>query len=203
MSPPTRQSARDVANCAGREIWRLAIAALRQLLLMRHAKSAWEEPGLTDHARSLDAIGRASAAAMRGAMMALGLAPDLVLVSSARRTMQTLHLLEPWDETPLIEVIDTLYLADLDALLGVLHAIPETLRSVMLIGHNPGIHELALHLVGAASLAQANADTRRLAVGYPTGALCEFTVPGVWGNLAEGGARLQRFLAPRDLLGSA
>ena len=168
---------------------------------MRHAKSAWEEPGLTDHARSLNASGRVGAVAMRDAMAALGLAPDMVLVSSARRTIQTLHLLEPWDETPLIEVIDTLYLADLDALLGVLHAIPETLRSVMLIGHNPGMHELALHLVGAATLAQATGEARRLAEGYPTGALCEFTVPGPWGRLAEGGARLQRFLAPRDLLG--
>ncbi len=168
---------------------------------MRHAKSAWEEPGLTDHARSLDASGRASAAAMRGAMVALGLAPDLVLVSSARRTMQTLHLLEPWDETPLIEVIDTLYLADLGALLGVLHSVPETLRSVMLIGHNPGMHELALHLVGAANLSHANGDARRLGEGYPTGALCEFTVPGAWGSLGEGGGRLQRFLAPRDLPG--
>lgn len=169
---------------------------------MRHAKSAWEEPGLTDHARSLNASGRVSAVAMRDAMAALGLAPDMVLVSSARRTIQTLHLLEPWDETPLIEVIDTLYLADLDALLGVLHAIPETLRSVMLIGHNPGMHELALHLVGAANLAQATGEARRLAEGYPTGALCEFTVPGAWGTLAEGGARLQRFLAPRDLPGA-
>ena len=136
-------------------------------------------------------------------MVTLGLAPDLVLVSSARRTMQTLHLLEPWDETPLIEVIDTLYLADLDALLGVLHAIPETLRSVMLLGHNPGMHELALHLIGTASLAQASGDARRLAEGYPTGALCEFTVPGAWANLSVGGARLQRFLAPRDLPGDA
>jgi phosphohistidine phosphatase len=188
-----------VASCKRRESWRLAIAALRQLLLMRHAKSTGEEPGLTDHARSLNACGRAGAAAMRGAMLTLGLAPDMVLVSSARRTMQTLHLLEPWDETPLIEVIDLLYLADLEALLGVLHAVPATLRSVMLIGHNPGMHELALHLVGAASLAQASGDARRLIDGYPTGALCEFTVPGAWAALAEGGARLQRFLAPRDL----
>ena len=169
---------------------------------MRHAKSAWEDPGLTDHARPLNTRGRAGVAAMRDAMIELGLAPDLVLVSSARRTMQTLHLLEPWDQTPLIEVIDTLYLADLETLLGVLRAIPETLRSVMVIGHNPGMHELALHLVGATSLSSANPDVRRVAEGYPTGALCEFTVPGSWASLGAGSARLQRFLAPRDLPGA-
>ncbi len=168
---------------------------------MRHAKSGWEDPGLSDHARPLNTLGRAGAAAMRGAMLDLGLAPDLVLVSSARRTLQTLQLLEPWDQTPLIEVIDTLYLADLDTLLSVLHAVPDTLRSVMLIGHNPGMHELALHMIGVGSLTQGNPDIRRLAEGYPTGALCEFTVPGSWANLAAGSARLQRFLAPRDLPG--
>ena len=166
---------------------------------MRHAKSGWDDPSLSDHARPLNALGRAGATAMRGAMLDLGLTPDLVLVSSARRTLQTLHLLEPWDQTPLIEVIDTLYLADLDTLLGVLHAVPETLRSVMLIGHNPGMHELALHMIGGGSSAQGKSDASRLAQGYPTGALCEFTVPGSWASLAAGSARLQRFLAPRDL----
>lgn len=168
---------------------------------MRHAKSAWEDPGLTDHARPLNAPGRAGASAMREVMIELGLTPDLVLVSSARRTMQTLQLLEPWDQTPLVEVIDTLYLADLEALLDVLHTIPETLRSVMLIGHNPGMHELALHLIGPTSLVAGNADVRRLAEGYPTGGLCEFTIAGSWASLGGGSARLQRFLAPRDLPG--
>ena len=84
---------------------------------------------------------------MRHAMQELGLVPDLILVSSARRTMQTMQALEPWDETPLVEVIDALYLANLDQLLSVLHGVPETTRSVLLIGHNPGLHELAVHLV--------------------------------------------------------
>ncbi len=168
---------------------------------MRHAKSAWDDAALTDHARPLNLRGRQSAEAMRHAMLELGLLPDLVLVSSARRTMQTMHLLEPWEQAPLVEVIDVLYLADLAALLGVLHAVPDTLRSVMLIGHNPGLHELALHLVGKSGTTHANPNARRLAEGYPTGALCEFTIAGNWSCLADGAGRLQRFLAPRDLPG--
>ena len=56
-----------------------------------------------------------------------------------------------------------------------------------------------MRLVGAHAMTFANADLRRLAEGYPSGALCEFTVTGPWGTLGEGGGRLVRFLAPRDL----
>jgi phosphohistidine phosphatase len=172
---------------------------MRQLLLMRHAKSSWEDKQLTDHARPLNARGRMAAASMRDAMENLGLAPDLVLVSSALRTRQTLEALEPWAETPLIEPLDSLYLADAAGLLKVLRGVKETVRSVLVIGHNPGLHELAVRLVGAHAMTYANPDLRRLAEGYPSGALAEFTIPGAWGALDDGGARLVRFLAPRDL----
>jgi phosphohistidine phosphatase len=172
---------------------------LRQLLLLRHAKSSWDDANLSDHARPLNARGRRAAAAMGAAMRDLGLLPDVVLVSSARRTLQTLEALEPWEQTPLVEPMDALYLASASALLDVLNGVAETARSVMLIGHNPGLHELALALVGEASMSLTNGDTRRLAEGFPTGALAEFTVAGPWAALAGGGGRLLRFLAPRDL----
>jgi phosphohistidine phosphatase len=97
---------------------------MRQLLLMRHAKSSWDDPKLADHARPLNARGRAAAASMGGEMRRLGLAPDVVLVSSARRTLQTLEALKPWDDTPLVEPMDRLYLASGEQLLGVLHGAP-------------------------------------------------------------------------------
>ncbi len=187
------------------------IIALRQLLLLRHAKSLWDDPKLSDHARPLNGRGRSSARAMRLAMRELGLSPDLVLVSSARRTLQTLEALGPWDDVPLIEPMDALYLASARAMLDVLHGVTETVRSVLLIGHNPGMHELAMILVGAHAFTQlapqpgsgdqtAATDTlQRLAEGYPTGALAEFSVAGPWSGLGEGGGRLLRFLAPSDL----
>ncbi len=195
--------------------------ALRQLLLLRHAKSLWDDPKLSDHARPLNGRGRASARAMRLAIRELGLAPDLVLVSSARRTLQTLESLGPWDVLPLIEPMDALYLASARSMLEVLHEVMDSVRSVMLIGHNPGLHEMAMILVGAQAFTQpaflqsTSATARaaagnsalgtdehmleRLAEGFPTGALAEFSVAGPWHQLGEGGGQLQRFLAPRDL----
>ena len=170
---------------------------------MRHAKSLWDDPKLSDHARPLNNRGRASAVAMRRAMRELGLVPDLVLVSSARRTLQTLEALGPWDDTPLIEPMDALYLASAAMMLDVLHTVAETVRSVLVLGHNPGMHELAMTLVGANGFSQAsNADRPmlvRLAEGYPTGALAEFSVAGAWAAVGEGSGRLQHFLTPRDL----
>ncbi len=176
---------------------------MRQLLLLRHAKSAWDDPKLSDHARPLNARGRASARAMGLRMRELDLAPDLVLVSSARRTLQTLEALTPWDETPLVEPMDALYLASARAMLDVIHNVTETVRSILLIGHNPGMHELAMMLADPASPGRHGGMAQdmwaRLSEGYPTGALAEFTVAGPWGTLGEGGGRLQQFIAPRDL----
>jgi phosphohistidine phosphatase len=169
---------------------------LRQLLLLRHAKSSWDDPRLSDHGRPLSRRGRQAAAEMREAMLNLGLSPDVVLVSSARRTLQTLEALLPWPETPIVEPMDALYLATAPQMLRILNGVAETVRSVLLIGHNPGLHELAQMLVGSA---RDPADAARLAAHYPTAALAEFTVPGAWRTLGPGGARLVRFLCPRDL----
>src|SRR5689334_13732267 len=100
-----------------------ATSSMHQLLLLRHAKSSWDDPKLPDHERPLNARGRRAAAAMRGAMRELGLTPDIVLVSPARRTMQTLEILEPWDETPLIEPTDALYLATAPQMLKLLQGV--------------------------------------------------------------------------------
>jgi phosphohistidine phosphatase len=172
---------------------------MRQLLLLRHAKSSWDDPGLSDHARPLNARGRRAAAAMAAAMHELGLAPDIVLVSSARRTLQTLEALTPFEDGALIEPMDALYLAPWGRLLDAIRAAPETARSLLLIGHNPGLHELALALAGEAGLGRGGPDAARLKEGYPTGALAEFTVAAPWRLLESGGGRLVRFLVPRDL----
>jgi phosphohistidine phosphatase len=163
---------------------------------LRHAKSSSDDPKLADRDRPLTERGRRAAAAMRQAMQLLGLAPDLVLVSPARRTLQTLDALEPWDDTPLREQIETLYLAGPTQLVGVLRDVPETVRSVLLIGHNPGMHDLAQALIAGAQPTDA---ARRLAAGYPTGALAEFAVAGPWLRLGAGGGRLIRFITPREL----
>ena len=170
---------------------------MRQLLLLRHAKSSWDAAGAPDFARPLNPRGRAAAAAMRTAMAGLGLAPDQVLVSTSKRTLETLEALEPWDETPLVEPMDSLYLAPATGLLQALQDLQPTVRSVMVVAHNPGLHELAVLLMDNAS--PGSTDVRRLQEGYPSGALAEFVVAAPWADLAEGGGRLVRFLCPRDL----
>ncbi|GGG41545.1 phosphoglycerate mutase [Caldovatus sediminis] len=176
---------------------------MRQLLLLRHAKSCWDDPRLPDHARPLNARGRRGAAAMARTMRELGLAPEVVLVSSARRTLQTLEALAPLPDSPIVEPLDALYLATPQTLLATLRRVPETARSVLLIGHNPGLHELALALVGAAGVAApppgAADAVRRLTEAFPTGALAEFAIATPWRLLEPGGGRLVRFLVPGDL----
>lgn len=177
---------------------------MRQLLLLRHAKSSWDETGQPDHARPLNARGRQAARAMAAAMRRLHLAPELVLVSTAMRTMETLHALEPFEDSTLVDPLEALYLAPAGKMLEVLRGAPETVRSVLLIGHNPGMQDLALALAGPGGMArgggpEAGAGLRRLSERYPTCALAEFAIAGPWSSLDAGGGRLLRFLTPGDL----
>jgi phosphohistidine phosphatase len=164
---------------------------MHQLLFLRHAKSSWDDPKLADRDRPLSKRGRRAAARMRSAIGELGLMPDVVLVSPSRRTLETLAALEPWDDAPVVEQIDGLYLATAQQLLTVLRDVNETVRSVMLIGHNPGMHELAVQLSGVSD--------GRLAAGFPTAALAEFSIGTQWRQLDQAGTRLNRFLTPKDL----
>jgi phosphohistidine phosphatase len=175
---------------------RIAVT-MHQLLLLRHAKSLSEDTSIPDRNRPLNPRGRRAAVAMRRTMRELGLAPDLILVSSATRTMETMSLLEPWDDTPLIEPMDELYLASARRLLATLRDVAETVRTVLLIGHNPGLHDLAVLL--ADPQASAAKPLHMVREGFPTGALAEFTVTGPWSRLGAGGGRLMRFLTPRML----
>jgi phosphohistidine phosphatase len=170
---------------------------MHQLLLLRHAKSSWDAAGVPDRDRPLNARGRRAAATMRRAMGEFGLIPDLILVSSAKRTMETMHALEPWDDTPLIEPMDELYLASEASLLATLRSVAETVRTVLLIGHNPGMHELAVTLTDPRGSPERL--VRGVRDGFPTGALAEFSVTGPWSRLGQGGGRLMRFLTPRML----
>ena len=170
---------------------------MHQLLLLRHAKSSWDDAAMSDRERPLNARGRKAAAAMRTAMRDLGLVPDMVLVSTARRTIETLDALEPWDDTPLIEPMDDLYLAGAERILDAVRAVTETVRTVLVIGHNPGLHDLALTLTDGKL--SAPKPLRDMAPGFPTAGLAEFSIAGPWERLGGGGGRLLRFLTPKML----
>ena len=171
---------------------------MRQLLLLRHAKSSWADAALTDHDRPLDAEGRAAAVTMREALHHLNLAPDLVLVSSSRRTRETLELLEPFMAPRQVIRSAELYLASPRQILDQLALVPPEAACILVIAHNPGLHDLAMMLAGAHQMSQGATGSARLARGFPTAALAQFSVAGAWRDLPEG-ARLLRFLPPADV----
>ena len=84
-------------------------------------------------------------------------------------------------------------------MLTVVQGVAETVRSVMVIGHNPGLHDFARTLLGDQAEQPGDDGARALAGGYPTGALAEFTVAGRWAGLGYGGGRLERFIDPREI----
>jgi len=162
---------------------------MKRILLLRHTKSSWDDPSLPDHERPLAPRGRRAAERLAQHLRASGLAPQLVLCSSARRTVETLERLGPALEGSEERIEDELYGAGDDDLLERLRRLPEELDRVALIGHNPGIHDLAVLL---------KRGGRRLD-RYPTGALAVLEAEGPWTDLGPGRAKLVSFVTPKEL----
>ena len=171
---------------------------MKTLLLLRHAKSAWSDPRLDDHDRPLNPRGERAARAMAEHIARKSPRPDLILCSTAMRTRQTLAplLKRLGAPAPPIALESGLYLASEDVLLAHLQTAPDSATTVLLIGHNDGIGELAADLAGSGP-AEALASLR---AKYPTGALAVFAIPdGPWSELAPGKAKLVEFVRPKDL----
>ena len=167
---------------------------MRRLLLLRHAKSSWADPGVRDHDRPLNDRGRTAAPLVGGYLRAHDLIPDRVLCSSARRTCETLALLDLPDSVD-IEIEHVLYLAYAETVLDLVRETDDAVTTLMVVGHNPTTHDVALGLAGG-----GDPDAlARLGQKYPTGALAVLGIPGCWRDLAEGTATLERFVAPREL----
>jgi phosphohistidine phosphatase len=166
---------------------------VRFVYLLRHAKSSWES-GVPDPERPLARRGRRAAKAIRRHVREQGLEPELVLCSTARRTRETLERIEPALGSPAVRIERSLYGASADELLDRLRAVPDDVGSVMLIGHNPGLQELAL------DLAEPEAEVQELRAKFPTAALVTLAFPvRTWRLLEPGTAELVGFVRPRDL----
>src|SRR5262245_58948257 len=118
--------------------------AMQRLYLLRHAKSSWKDPDLADHDRPLARRGRRASGAIAAYLRERDIEPELVLCSSARRTRETLERLEPVLGSPAVRIEPELYAAGASALLERLRRVPDAVGSVMLIGHNPGMEDLAI-----------------------------------------------------------
>jgi phosphohistidine phosphatase len=130
---------------------------MKRLYLLRHAKSSWDDPALADHDRSLAPRGRRAAKVMAEYLRRKGVAPELVLCSTSRCTRQTLRRIAPGlGKNAEVKIEPELYAASAADLLKVVREVPDEIESVMLIGHNPGIQDLALTLArGGPEIARA------------------------------------------------
>ncbi len=168
----------------------------KQLFVLRHAKSSWDNPGLDDYERPLSPRGRRAAELLGAYVRENGIHPELVLCSSARRTRETLEGVAPGGE---VSIEDELYGASTSSLIERLHGVADGIESVMLIGHNPALQMLVLRLTEGRIAATDGylADVERK---FPTGALATLEFEGPWRELeaGSGGAdRLREAEVPR------
>jgi phosphohistidine phosphatase len=169
---------------------------MRELLLLRHAKSSWDQPGVSDRERELAPRGLTAAARMGDLLREQDLAPDLVLCSTARRTVDSWKLAGArLERQPRVTYCDALYLAAPDRILDLIRRHGGSAQRLLLVGHNPGLHQCATRLTGAG----AQALRARLAQKFPTGALARIGVAGGWAELAPGSGELLGFWIPREL----
>jgi phosphohistidine phosphatase len=170
---------------------------MKRLVLLRHAKSSWDDPSLSDHARPLSPRGRRAAPAIAAHLRDLDVFPEVVHCSTSERTRETLRLALEHLGTPYTEFDASLYLASAGELLGSVHAIDDAVDTAMLIGHNPGMHALAAGLTGSAATPES---LDRLDRKFPTAAVAvlEFDVRS-WRDVDRESGHLIFFVRPRDL----
>jgi len=165
----------------------------RTLVLLRHAKSGYP-PGVPDHDRPLASRGEHEAV-LAGRWLARGPALDLALVSTAERTRQTWALVSAeLDPAPERRLEPRIYEAHVRDLIEVVASVDDSVESVLLVGHNPGLEDLAVELAGSCR----DDALARLRGKFPTSAIAVLQWAGPWGVVAPGCADLVDFVVPRD-----
>lgn len=173
---------------------------MRRLMLLRHAKSDWSALGARDHDRTLAGRGREAAPKIGAYMAGHGLMPDLVICSTAIRARDTWELASAaFAPKPAARYDERLYDAEPERILAVVKETASGVHSLLLVGHNPGLKDVAELMV-----ATGDPDARRqLADKLPTAGLVviEFTDDG-WDRLRAHSGRLDRIVTPRSLASS-
>jgi len=173
--------------------------ATKTLYLLRHAKSDRSDGDLADFDRPLAPRGRNDAPALGAYMKDHGYRPDLILCSPARRTRETLALIEPAIGKEVPTKFDRkLYLASSDGLLQQLQQVADKNSSVLLIGHNPGLERLA----GSLARRGDRDALARMREKYPTSGLAVIILHiDRWQQLEPGAGTLTDFMIPAGLPG--
>jgi phosphohistidine phosphatase len=170
---------------------------MKTLILLRHAKSDWDAPSTQDFERPLSERGRRAAPLVGEWLRKEGLVPDLVLASAATRAQQTLGLVthELGEQLP-VRSEQELYMAEPDRILAIVRGVGDEVDRLMIVGHNPGIEQLAR---GLAADGKKKA-LAKMATKFPTGAaaVIEYDVAH-WADVAPGTGKLRAFVRPKDL----
>src|SRR4051794_23299981 len=167
---------------------------MRKLYLLRHAKSSWELAGQLDYERGLTERGWNDCGLIAGLIKEREIAPELIICSGARRARDTLTGVAtslPTDAR--VEYEDAMYRASTRDLLDVVRHTPKEHRSVLLIGHNPSFHDLAVEI------GRESEELVHVAAKFPTAALAEFDFVGDWHELGADSAELTSFTRPKQL----
>lgn len=165
----------------------------RDLFLLRHAKSSWDNPLLDDFERGLTGRGRKAARLIAEWFTENEIQPALVLCSSAVRARETMELIMPaFGPATMTRTEKSLYLASAEDLLDRIHDIDDDVASVLVIAHNPGLQELAIALA-------PRRERKALAEKFPTAALAWFRLSSSWSNLRPGANELMAYKRPVDL----
>jgi phosphohistidine phosphatase len=165
----------------------------RTLLLLRHAKSDWAE-AVPDHERPLAARGQREAPLVGQWLHEHGTTPDLVVCSPATRVRQTWELVAAeLPSAPEVKIDDRVYEASAGALLSMVAEAPDSVTTLMVVGHNPSMEELADLLAGEGAAKALD----RMARKFPTAAMAVLAFDGSWAELEPAGARLADFVVAR------
>jgi phosphohistidine phosphatase len=174
-------------------------------VLLRHAKSAWPED-VSDHERPLAARGRRDAPMAGHWLRQVGFAPDCVLCSTARRARETWQLAQTeLGARPPAVFEPQVYGASARSLLSLVRQLPPAARTGLVVGHDPGLPELAVMLAAGPekddSLSlTAGTALDRMRAKFPTAAIAVLNLGGRWSELGLGRARLTCFVTPREML---
>jgi phosphohistidine phosphatase len=164
------------------------------IYLLRHAKSSWADPTIPDHDRPLAPRGYRACALLAEYFRRREITPAFVLCSSSTRTRQTLERVSAGFSHSVDALIeDGLYGASAAELLDRLRKVDDSVASIMLIGHNPAMQELAVSLVRHKSRRKAFGDK------FPTGALATLQLASIWKGLVPGSATCAAFVTPEEL----
>ncbi|MFD5125698.1 SixA phosphatase family protein [Streptomyces sp. NPDC058385] len=165
-----------------------------RLIVLRHAKAAWPD-GVSDFDRPLAPRGRRDAPAAGRRLREAGWIPDMVICSPARRTRETFELVAPeLAPSPAVTYDPRAYEASGSQLLTVLRDVPSRCRTLLLVGHSPGVQDLTLALARGAA---ADEDLARARGKFPTSAIAVLALPGPWQLLAPASCLLVGFAVPR------